>query len=70
MGSHERSRKEMRRCATVKEKISFGPTTMIFGACQRGTKVEEAPKFDLPFPVHGTAGSGEERESSFRAQVM
>lgn len=33
LGSHERSRKEMRRCATVKEKMSFGPTTMIFGVC-------------------------------------
>lgn len=32
-GSHECSRKDMRRCATVKEKISFGPTTTILGIC-------------------------------------
>lgn len=56
LGSHERSRKEMRRCATVKENISFGPTTIILGACR-----EAARRFVVP----GTREQGREgRESS------
>lgn len=38
LGFHECSRKEMRRCATVKEKMSFGPTTTILGTCQEQHK--------------------------------